>query len=226
MENAIFWNVMPCGSCENQCLGRTCHLHHQGENQWARNNVSSNQQFLVTANVPSLLIHFALMMAAICLSKTSVHTRATWHYIPEDSILHSPTVKTSNLTCLLYTNCTLRTFFFMHRFSLTKCCVSLHAPVLSFFLFYSLASSEHSLDSLCLSQWHSSHTVSAQISLCLFGYDICFAFSCILNFSLYNCYFFHWTAPCITNIIVINVITSDHLFIHIFLYLTFLCAPH
>jgi hypothetical protein len=31
MKNAVFWNVMPCGSCKNRCFGGTCHFHHQGE---------------------------------------------------------------------------------------------------------------------------------------------------------------------------------------------------
>jgi hypothetical protein len=31
MKNAVFWNVMPCGSCENWRSGGMCRLHHQGE---------------------------------------------------------------------------------------------------------------------------------------------------------------------------------------------------
>jgi hypothetical protein len=47
-------------------------------------------QLLVTANVvPSLQILVTLMMEAICSSKTSVCTRATWHKTPEDGLLHS-----------------------------------------------------------------------------------------------------------------------------------------
>jgi hypothetical protein len=45
---------------------------------------------LITANiVPSLLILFTLMMEAILSFETLILTRATWHHIPEDSILHS-----------------------------------------------------------------------------------------------------------------------------------------
>jgi hypothetical protein len=31
LKNAVFWDVMPCGSCESQFFGGTCRLHHQGE---------------------------------------------------------------------------------------------------------------------------------------------------------------------------------------------------
>jgi hypothetical protein len=43
MKNAVFWDVTPCGSCNNLRFGGTFHLHHDsGKNQQARNNVSSN----------------------------------------------------------------------------------------------------------------------------------------------------------------------------------------
>jgi hypothetical protein len=39
MKNAVFWDVMSCGSCKNRCFGGTYHFHYQGEkNQQARNN--------------------------------------------------------------------------------------------------------------------------------------------------------------------------------------------
>jgi hypothetical protein len=30
-KNAVFWNVMPCGSCKNRRFGGMYRLHHQGE---------------------------------------------------------------------------------------------------------------------------------------------------------------------------------------------------
>jgi hypothetical protein len=51
--------------------------------------VKSMLQLLVTANVPSSLIPFALMMEAILSFETSVLTRTTQPHIPEGGILHS-----------------------------------------------------------------------------------------------------------------------------------------
>jgi hypothetical protein len=43
MKNALFWDVALCGYCKNHGLGGKCRHHHQGENnEWTRNNVSSN----------------------------------------------------------------------------------------------------------------------------------------------------------------------------------------
>jgi hypothetical protein len=51
--------------------------------------VNSIAVLLVTADVPSSLILFTLMMETICYSETSVLTRATQCHIPEHGILHS-----------------------------------------------------------------------------------------------------------------------------------------
>jgi hypothetical protein len=43
MKNAVFWEVTPCGSCEDRRFGVTYRLHHQGgKNQQASSNVRSN----------------------------------------------------------------------------------------------------------------------------------------------------------------------------------------
>jgi hypothetical protein len=31
MKNAVFWDVMPCGSCKNRHSGETWRFHHQGD---------------------------------------------------------------------------------------------------------------------------------------------------------------------------------------------------
>jgi hypothetical protein len=43
MNNAVFCDVTPCGSCKNRHFGGTYRLHYQGDkNGWSRNNVSRN----------------------------------------------------------------------------------------------------------------------------------------------------------------------------------------
>jgi hypothetical protein len=43
LKNAVFWDVMPCGSCKNWHFGGTYRLHHHDKDWWAGNSIS---QFL------------------------------------------------------------------------------------------------------------------------------------------------------------------------------------
>jgi hypothetical protein len=67
MKNVVFWDVTLCGSCKERRF-----------------------ELLVTANFPSSLILYTLiMMEMIRSSETSVLTRATRHHIQEDGIVQN-----------------------------------------------------------------------------------------------------------------------------------------
>jgi hypothetical protein len=45
VKEAVFWDVVPCESCENRCFGGTCHLCLQGrKNTRARNAMDFSSQ--------------------------------------------------------------------------------------------------------------------------------------------------------------------------------------
>jgi hypothetical protein len=55
MKNVVFWDVMPCGSCDNACLEGKYRLHHQGnKNRRARSNVSCKNLLKILFSVRRL----------------------------------------------------------------------------------------------------------------------------------------------------------------------------
>jgi hypothetical protein len=79
-------------TCMNRLFGRTFRLHYQGQlaTEARCEEIHSIRSVLrlLTFFLGSRII-VTLMMEAIHPSETSVITRATWCYIPEDSTLHS-----------------------------------------------------------------------------------------------------------------------------------------
>jgi hypothetical protein len=88
LKNAVYWDVMPCRSYVNRHFGGTYCLHLQGRKIRERGALGYRLQ--PSAHAGSSLADFStLKMEAIRSSETSVYTRSTRHYIPEDGILHS-----------------------------------------------------------------------------------------------------------------------------------------
>jgi hypothetical protein len=77
MKNAVFWDVAPCRSCVNR------RFRLQGVFDWWFS-------LQPPAHAGSTLTDFSTMkMEAIHSSETSVYTKYTRRYFPEDGILHS-----------------------------------------------------------------------------------------------------------------------------------------
>jgi hypothetical protein len=79
MNNAIFCDVTPCGSCKNVF----------------QRNVLPPSSWWELIFLPCLIFH--QMMEAIYSSETSVLTRPTLRYIPEDGIDHKTCWKEANV---------------------------------------------------------------------------------------------------------------------------------
>jgi hypothetical protein len=75
MNNAVFWDVTPCGSGKNRSFGRNYPRHHCENNHLPRNNGSRE-----VTNVRSSLILVPLNKEASFLTST------TRHQILEDDI--------------------------------------------------------------------------------------------------------------------------------------------
>jgi hypothetical protein len=103
--------------------------------------ISKTEKKLVSANVPSLLIIFTLMIKTTCSFEMSVLTGATWRHIPEDGILQAVII-------LRYSYCRCTDYFGIEFILLTqirRCSVQISAGKLtllieafSVFLSYSM----------------------------------------------------------------------------------------
>jgi hypothetical protein len=108
-KNAVFWDVMPCCFCKNRHFGGSYRLQHEMKRirelgttlavirnrRTLRRNTRGTSlrrvlQVLLTANFPSSLILFFLMMVvAIRASETSVLTRSVLQLLVTAKVVHS-----------------------------------------------------------------------------------------------------------------------------------------
>jgi hypothetical protein len=59
-KNVVFWDIMPCGSCENRRFGGNPRFHHQGQkNQRAK--INDRNCYLLLSFIPSSFILSTLM---------------------------------------------------------------------------------------------------------------------------------------------------------------------
>jgi hypothetical protein len=96
LKTAVFWDVMPCGSCKNQCFGGTYLPHHQDEriSELGTLAVTSHWSTLWRAAfICSMLIIFTLMIEANTflwnIGSYKSHTVSQCPSVPEDGILHN-----------------------------------------------------------------------------------------------------------------------------------------
>jgi hypothetical protein len=66
MENAVFWDVTPCGSCKNRRFGGTCH-HSDGGDTFLRNAGSYKSHIAEDGILQKVKIHENLVTCIIMM---------------------------------------------------------------------------------------------------------------------------------------------------------------